>query len=61
VHVREAKTSAESAAIWKGRKSAFGAMGRISDYMCMDGTIPTGRLPEVLVRISEICEGYGLG
>jgi len=61
VHVREAKTAAESAAIWVGRKSAFGAMGRISDYMCMDGTIPTGRLPEVLVKISEICEGYGLG
>jgi glycolate oxidase len=60
VHVREAKTAAESAAIWKGRKSAFGAMGRISDYMCMDGTIPTGRLPEVLVKISEICAGYGL-
>jgi glycolate oxidase len=61
VHVREAKTPAEAAAIWVGRKSAFGAMGRISDYMCMDGTIPTGRLPEVLVKISEICEGYGLG
>lgn len=60
VHVREAKTAAEAAAIWKGRKSAFGAMGRISDYMCMDGTIPTGRLPEVLTRISEICAGYGL-
>lgn len=59
-HVREARTAAESAAIWKGRKSAFGAMGRISDYMCMDGTIPTGRLPEVLVKISQICEGYGL-
>ncbi len=60
-HVREAKTAAESAAIWKGRKSAFGAMGRLSDYMCMDGTIPTGRLPEVLTRISEICQSYGLG
>jgi len=60
-HVREATTAAESAAIWKGRKSAFGAMGRISDYMCMDGTIPTGRLPEVLVKISEICQSYGLG
>ncbi|MEO1200979.1 MAG: FAD-linked oxidase C-terminal domain-containing protein, partial [Pseudomonadota bacterium] len=59
--VRVSKTEAESAAIWKGRKSAFGAMGRISDYMCMDGTIPTGRLPEALKRISEICDGYGLG
>ncbi len=59
-HVREARTAAEAAAIWKGRKSAFGAMGRISDYICMDGTIPTGRLPEVLVRIDEIVRGYGL-
>ena len=57
---RVSKSEAESAAIWKGRKSAFGAMGRISDYMCMDGVIPTGRLPEVLQRVQEICTGYGL-
>ncbi len=61
MHVREAQTPAEAMKIWKGRKAAFGAMGRISDYLCMDGTIPTTRLPEVLVRISEICEGHGLG
>jgi glycolate oxidase len=58
--IRVSRSEAESAAIWKGRKSAFGAMGRIADYMCMDGTIPTGRLPEVLVRISRICAGHGL-
>jgi glycolate oxidase len=58
--VRVSKSEAESAAIWKGRKSAFGAMGRISDYMCMDGVIPTSRLPDVLTRVSEICAGYGL-
>ncbi|MFC3694815.1 FAD-linked oxidase C-terminal domain-containing protein [Chenggangzhangella methanolivorans] len=57
---KQATTAAEAAAIWKGRKSAFGAMGRISDYICMDGTIPTGRLPEVLARITEICDGAGL-
>jgi glycolate oxidase len=57
---RQAKTAAEAAAIWKGRKSAFGAMGRISDYICMDGTIPTGRLPEILARITEICDAAGL-
>ena len=57
---RQATTAAEAAAIWKGRKSAFGAMGRISDYICMDGTIPTGRLPEILARITEICDGAGL-
>ncbi|MEK9904482.1 MAG: FAD-linked oxidase C-terminal domain-containing protein, partial [Rhodospirillales bacterium] len=57
---RVAKTSAESLAIWKGRKSAFGAIGRISpDYFCMDGTIPTGKLPEALEGISAICQSYG--
>ena len=50
----------QSAKIWKGRKSAFGAIGRISDYYCMDGTIPLGRLPEVLTSISEICARHGL-
>ena len=59
-NMRVSKSEAESAAIWKGRKAAFGAMGRIADYLCMDGVIPTGRLPEVLVRVSEICAGYGL-
>ncbi len=54
------QSEAESAAIWKGRKSAFGAMGRIADYMCMDGTIPTGQLPRVLTGIADICAGYGL-
>jgi glycolate oxidase len=49
-----------SAKIWKGRKSAFGALGRISDYYCMDGTIPLGRLPETLTAISQICTSYGL-
>jgi glycolate oxidase len=52
--------SEQSAKIWKGRKSAFGAIGRISDYYCMDGTIPLGRLPEVLVAISRICATHGL-
>ncbi|MGD9784678.1 MAG: FAD-binding oxidoreductase [Hyphomicrobiaceae bacterium] len=50
----------QSAKIWKGRKSAFGAIGRISDYYCMDGTIPLGRLPDVLNEISAICARHGL-
>jgi glycolate oxidase len=59
--VRVSKSEAESAAIWKGRKAAFGAMGQIADaYLCMDGVIPTGRLPEVLDRVSAICAGHGL-
>jgi glycolate oxidase len=59
--VRVSSSEAESAAIWKGRKAAFGAMGRIADYLCMDGTIPTGQLPYVLRRIDEIVKGHGLG
>ena len=58
--VRLSESAEQTAAIWKGRKSAFGAIGRISEYYCMDGTIPLGRMPEVLVRISEICASYGL-
>ncbi len=58
--VRISESAEQSAAIWKGRKSAFGAIGRISDYYCMDGTIPLGRLPEVLVKIAEICGRHNL-
>jgi glycolate oxidase len=59
--VVEASTSPEhSARIWKGRKAAFGAIGRISDYYCMDGTIPLSRLAEVLTRVSQICAEHGL-
>jgi len=58
--VRESKSAMETAAIWKGRKSAFGATGRIADYICMDGTIPTGQLPLVLRRMDEITKYYGL-
>ena len=58
--VRESKSAMETAAIWKGRKSAFGATGRIADYICMDGTIPTGQLPLVLRRMDEITKHYGL-
>jgi glycolate oxidase len=59
--MRVSETVEESAAIWKGRKGAFGAVGRISpDYLCMDGTIPTSRLPEVLHRIGEMSASYGL-
>ena len=59
--IRESQSAMESAQIWKGRKSAFGATGRIADYICMDGTVPTSRLPEALRRTGEICASYGLG
>ncbi len=58
--VKVSQSEAESARIWRGRKSAFGAIGRISEYYCMDGTIPLGKLPEVLLRIGEICQRHGL-
>jgi glycolate oxidase len=57
---RVSRSEAESTAIWKGRKAAFGAMGRISDYMCMDGVIPTGKLAEVLVEVGRICARHRL-
>jgi glycolate oxidase len=61
ISMRVAETPEESLAIWKGRKGAFGAVGRISpDYLCMDGTIPTGELPRVLARIGEMSTEYGL-
>ncbi len=57
--LKVSQSEEESAAIWKGRKSAFGAMGRIADYLCMDGTIPLARLPLVLTGISRICKENG--
>ena len=60
VELREAKSADEAARIWLGRKSAFGAIGQISDYMCLDGTIPVSSLPMVLRRIGELSEEYGL-
>lgn len=60
IGVKVSQSAAESAAIWLGRKSAFGAVGRISDYYCMDGVIPLGKLSEVLTEISNICERHKL-
>ena len=60
VELRESQSEDESARIWLGRKSAFGAMGQINDYMCLDGTIPVTALPMVLRRIGELSKSYGL-
>jgi len=57
---RESGSEAESARIWLGRKSAFGAMGQINDYMCLDGTIPVTALPHVLTRMGEMSREFGL-
>jgi glycolate oxidase len=48
----------ESAKIWKGRKAAFGAIGQLSDYYCMDGVIPVSKLTKALDEIGWICRKY---
>jgi glycolate oxidase len=59
--IRVSESDAERQAFWAGRKAAFPAVGRISpDYYCMDGTIPRGRLPEVLRRMAEMSVKYDL-
>jgi glycolate oxidase len=60
VEFREAEDEAQAKRIWLGRKSAFGAMGQINDYMCLDGTIPVSSLPHVLKRIGEMSREFGL-
>jgi glycolate oxidase len=62
VSVRISENEEERLQFWAGRKAAFPAIGRLSpDYYCMDGTIPRHRLPEVLKRMNELSQKYGLG
>jgi glycolate oxidase len=59
--VRVASGADDRAAIWRGRKAAFAAMGRISpDYYVQDGVVPRTKLPEVLRRIDELSARHGL-
>ena len=59
--IRVSRNEAERLLFWKGRKSAFPAVGRISpDYYCMDGTIPRRMLSRVLTDISRLSREYGL-
>lgn len=59
--VRRARSEDERAALWKGRKKAFGAMGRVApDLMVQDATVPRSRLPEVLGAVRRIAERHGL-
>jgi glycolate oxidase len=61
VTCRISASEEERLLFWAGRKAAFPAVGRISpDYYCMDGTIPRARLPQVLRRMRELSESYGL-
>ena len=59
--VRQARSEAERTALWKGRKKAFGAMGRIApDLLVQDATVPRTRLPEVLKGIGETARRFDL-
>jgi glycolate oxidase len=59
--IRIARDEAERALIWKARKAAFAAMGRLApNYYVQDSVIPRTRLPEVLKRIDELAEEHGL-
>ena len=54
-------SESERLLFWAGRKAAFPAVGRISaDYLCMDGTIPRKKLPEVLAGITALSHRHGL-
>jgi glycolate oxidase len=59
--VRRAQNENERQLLWKGRKTAFGAIGRISpSYYVQDGVIPRTRIPETLRKIEEIAKKYSL-
>jgi glycolate oxidase len=55
-----ADNAEQAARIWKGRKGAFGALGRKSDYLCMDGVIPLSALGQTLEDVARICSYHGL-
>ena len=58
--MRLARDEAERQALWKGRKGAFSAMGRLSpDFYVMDGVVPRTRLPATLDAIGKISERTG--
>jgi glycolate oxidase len=59
--IRVAADPADRAAVWRGRKAAFAAMGRVSpDYYVQDGVVPRTKLPEVLRRIDALSREHGL-
>jgi glycolate oxidase subunit GlcD len=59
--IRAAATEEERQALWRGRKKAFGAMGRLApDLLVQDATVPRTQLPDVLAKIAEIGKRHGL-
>lgn len=60
--VRPAKSAQERMDLWKCRKRAFGAIGRISpNFVTQDGVVPRTRLPEIMQFIYDIAKAHGLG
>ncbi len=58
--VRIAKDDAERAALWKSRKRAFGAIGRLSpNFLTEDGVVPRSKLPEIMRFVQAVSEKYG--
>ena len=61
IHIKISQSEEERMVFWSGRKAAFPAVGRLSpDYICMDGTIPRGKLSEVLSGMSKLSKKYDL-
>ncbi len=61
IEVRASNSDAERERIWRSRKLAFAAIGKLCrDYYCTDGTIPRNRLPDVLAKMAEFSKKYGL-
>ncbi|WP_218931953.1 FAD-binding oxidoreductase [Adhaeretor mobilis] len=59
--LRVAKSAADRMNIWKGRKGAFSAVGRLSpDYIVQDGVVPRSRLGEALAEVQRLSARYGL-
>ncbi|MFQ5352097.1 MAG: FAD-linked oxidase C-terminal domain-containing protein, partial [Candidatus Binatia bacterium] len=59
--VHRARNERERALLWKSRKRAFGAMGRLAPAYCtQDGVVPRSRLPEIVERIARVGERYHL-
>lgn len=59
--VRRAKNEEERALLWKGRKQAFGALGRVSpSYYTQDGVVPRSKIPAVLQHIGDVAKRYDL-
>ena len=59
--VRPAQSDAERMLIWKGRKSAFSAVGRLTpQYLVQDGVVPRGNLGAALAKIGQLSQDYGI-